>query len=95
MFDNNLPPSFAQAIKALSENKNNNHEIFPLKERFKPDTEDETWIRELSASGDACVITQDRLNKGMEAGLLSDSGLIVFFLDKRWVNQKFWDKAIN
>ncbi|MCZ4064097.1 hypothetical protein NB636_01030 [Oxalobacter aliiformigenes] len=98
VFDNNIAPSIAKAIKELSKTKyDNQHNIIHLRDEFAANTKDDEWIKSLSIQRDTCVITKDRLDKGMEADLLSQSGLIVFHLDSSWNNKGygFWDEAVN
>jgi hypothetical protein len=91
--DNNLPPSLAKALHALSESSD--HKVVHLREMFAPNETDSEWIKRLSEQGGWSVITHDKLNKGLEREALRRAGLIVFFLDKGWSNHQFWDKAHN
>lgn len=96
MFDNNLPPALAYAINQLSKREfDGQHEIFHLRDRFSQNTPDAQWIEALSSQKKTCaVITRDKLDKGMEAYLLRNSGLIVFHLDQGW-DKKFWNQSVN
>ncbi len=87
--DNNLPPSLARALHALTEPRG--HSVVPLRDKFEQNVKDEDWIKALSKEGGWSVITHDRLNKGLEREALSRAGLIVFFLDKGWSKRTFWD----
>jgi hypothetical protein len=89
--DNNLPPSLAKALHALSEPLT--HTVAHLKQRFPHNTIDSDWIDVLSNEGGWSVVTHDKLNKGLEREVLRRAGLVVFFLDKSWSNHSFWDKA--
>ena len=89
--DNNLPPPLAYALRELS--KPDNHTVVHLKEKYSADTPDVNWISGLSNEDRWVVITHDNLNKGLEREALRQAGLLVFFLDKSWMHQKFWDKA--
>lgn len=91
--DNNLSPALAEALHALS--ANGGHAVVHLKQRFCQSTPDEAWIRTLGAEGEWAVVTQDKLNKGDQRAELRRAGLIVFFLDKIWAHQGFWDTAHN
>jgi len=93
LLDNNLPPAFARALHALTEKELPGHDVQALRDRFKANTEDPEWIEMLSAEGDWVVVTQDKLNKGLEREALRRAGLIVFLLDKSWASQKYWEKA--
>ncbi|MDR5780093.1 hypothetical protein QCE63_11750 [Caballeronia sp. LZ065] len=63
-----------------------------LKQMFAPNVADADWINVLSDQGGWSVITHDRRNKGMEREILRRARLIVFFLDKAWVNHAYWTK---
>jgi hypothetical protein len=58
-------------------------------------TPDAEWINTLAADGMHVVVTQDRLNKGLEREVLRRAGLLVFMLDKGWATHSFWPKATN
>ena len=96
LFDNNLPPAFAKAIHELCQREENT-EVFALKQKFSPDTKDIDWINALAAEKNWVVISQDRFKKGnQEKEALRRSGLTVFFLDKQWAKgRQYWDKAQN
>ncbi len=92
-FDNNLPPPLAHALRELS--KPDDHTVFHLRDRYSANTPDTDWIEKLSREGGWVVITHDKLNKGLEREALRQAGLLVFFLDKSWVDHGFWEKASN
>ena len=96
MFDNNLSPHIASAVKALSEAPFPQIEIIHKRDRFPANTPDELWIKTLTQEKrGACVLTTDRLDKGMEAEMISRGGLIVLHFDKSWSNHNYWEKAHN
>lgn len=90
-FDNNLPPALACALNELS--KPEDHTVIHLKHRFPSSIIDAEWISALSKEGNWAVITHDKLNKGLEREALREAGLLVFFLDRSWGNQTFWNIA--
>jgi len=90
-FDNNLPPSLANAIKELCKGKKS-VSVFHLREIFSEDTSDVKWINNVARrKGRGVIITSDRLKKGRaEKNLVRTSGLIWFFLAPGWNNLGFW-----
>lgn len=62
---------------------------------MRRNTPDAEWITNLAADGRHVVVTQDRLNKGLEREALRRAGLLVFMLDKNWAQHQFWPKATN
>ncbi|WP_349255412.1 hypothetical protein [Spectribacter acetivorans] len=95
-FDNNLPPAIARALQALSRSQwGEEHEVQHLTNRFPPDTPDAEWITTLSDEGGWCVITKDRLTKGLERQVLARAGLVVFLLDRSWKNHQFWASSVQ
>lgn len=91
--DNNLPPPLAHALRELS--KPESHDVLHLKDKFATNTPDTEWIKCLSEERGWIVVTHDNLNKGLEREALRRAGLLVFFLDKSWVNHNYWEKAHN
>ncbi|MTI12156.1 hypothetical protein E1189_03720 [Sansalvadorimonas verongulae] len=93
--DNNLPPQLARAIEELCR-PYKNIEVWPLCDLFDANTPDIDWITDLSSEKAWVIISQDRFAKGSaEKQALRESGLTVFFLDKQWAKQKYWDKSHN
>ncbi len=90
-FDNNLPPSLPRALNELCERES--HQAVALKDKFDQNIKDVEWIECLSNEKDWIVLTHDNLNKGLEREALRRAGLVVFFLDKSWVNHNYWEKA--
>lgn len=62
---------------------------------MRRNTPDAEWIANLAVDGKHVVVTQDRLNKGLEREALRRAGLLVFMLDKNWAQHQFWPKATN
>jgi len=55
-FDNCISPKLARALSALVEPE---HQIIHLRERFRVDADDETWLPVIAQLG-AHVVTTDR-----------------------------------
>ena len=92
LFDNNLPPSLAQAMAALCEHED--VEVVHLRDRFAENTTDTEWIKALSKEGNWAVISIDRFKKSpLEKEALRRSGLTAFILVKGWSDHKYWEKA--
>lgn len=94
LVDNNLPPPFARALHALSENEG--HQVLSLKEKFAANTSDVDWIGALQAEGDWVVISQDHFRKGnLEKKAFRECGLPIFCLARQWSAEQYWSKAHN
>lgn len=94
LLDHNLPPALARALNELS--KADGHNVYPLRDRFAPETSDQCWIRVLKAEGDWIVISQDRFIKGdTERQAFRTSGIPVFCLARQWAAETYWSKAHN
>lgn len=93
LIDNNLPPPLARALHELSLERER-IEVFHLRERFDGATPDIDWITTLSSERDWVIVSKDRFRKGdAEKAALKRSGLVVFYLNKSWGNQKYWSIA--
>jgi hypothetical protein len=92
-FDNQLAPHLAAAIRALA--KPDGDEVIHLRERFKPDTPDVDWIKELAAEGGWILICGDMniTRTKAERVVWRSAGLVGFFLKKGWINQTPWEQA--
>ncbi len=93
LFDNNLPPSLARGIGALSAYESQDHLVMPLRDRFAPNTPDTVWLAELAREGSWCVVSIDRFRKtSAEREILRRQGLAVFVLDPQWT-KPYWVQA--
>lgn len=64
LLDNNLPPSLAKALDALSIHQFSDLEqVIALREKFPPDTADIAWIQALGQEGDWFVLSADQFRK--------------------------------
>lgn len=92
LIDNNLPPSFAKALTALSVKEE--IKVFSLREKFKENALDTEWIAELSKEKDWFIISSDRFNKSLlEKEALRQSGITAFILAKGWQHIGYWEQA--
>ncbi len=93
LFDNNLPPSLARGIGALSAYDSTDHFVIPLRDRFPMSTRDSDWLGELAREGGWCVVSIDRFRKtSAEREILRQQGLAVFVLDPQW-SKPYWVQA--
>jgi hypothetical protein len=74
--------------RALNEMVKPDHSFTHLQAKFRPDSKDEEWIRQLGREGDWIVISGDyRIGKSAhERKAWHQSGLTAFFLSKGWTN---------
>lgn len=94
LLDNNLPPSLAKALDALSIHQFSDLEqVIALREKFPSDTADIAWIQALGQEGDWFVLSADKFRKNgdLERKALRQSKLIVFCLSKQWSDQPYWE----
>lgn len=91
-FDNNLAPKIA---RGLNEFVSPDHQVVHLKERFKADTDDATWMKELAGEQGWIIVTADiRIGKNphkIEAW--RQAGHTILFLKPVWFEMSFWDQA--
>lgn len=97
LFDHNLPPSWARALDALSNNKFEPGavgDVVALKDKFLPNTTDAEWLKTLKDEGNWTVISGDsfRRNKA-EKELVRSRGLNIFVLPKSWQSQQHWERT--
>lgn len=94
LFDNNLPPSLARGVAALSEIEADISEVVALRTKFSANTPDEVWLTQLHYEGGWIVVSGDQFRKSLaERELLRQHGLTVFVLDRQWSDHVYWDKA--
>jgi hypothetical protein len=93
LFDNNLPPSLARGLAALSHGEPGVESVIALRDKFRPNTRDEEWLTELAAEGGWVVVSIDRFRKSAaERELIRRQGLTVFVLDPQWT-KPYWTQA--
>lgn len=95
VLDNNLPPALAHGLAEFTSVTHPQHSVVHLSDVLPRNTPDVDWIENLAKDKKHVVVTQDRLNKGLEREALRRAGLLVFLLDKGWASHKFWPKAAN
>lgn len=94
LFDNNLPPSLARGVAALSAGDPDIDQVVALRDKYPASSPDETWLSDLAREGGWIVISCDQFKKSKtERELLRQRGLTVFVLDPQWANHQYWDKA--
>lgn len=91
-FDNNLPAKLAKSLHVLVEPE---HQVVHLKDRFAPDTPDETWMAALGKERDWVIISGDlRIKKNPhEVRAWRAAGHTTLFLKAGWINLPFWVQA--
>lgn len=94
LFDNNLPPSLARGVAALSTVDPDIDQVIALRDKYPESTPDPTWLSDLAREGGWIVISGDQFKKSRaERELLRQRGLTVFVLDPQWADHLYWDKA--
>jgi len=91
LFDNMLSPRLSRALNALESEYG--MPVVHLKEKFKPNTPDVEWIKQLAEEGDWFVITKDtgiRKNPN-ERRVWKESGLSIVFLERSLAEMDFWE----
>ena len=92
LFDNNLSPKIANAVKALCCGEK--CEVVHLKEKFKADTKDEEWLSTLIEEGGWSILSIDRFKKNpVEKEALNSPRLTVFILARGWSDLGFWEQS--
>ena len=91
--DENLPPSFAVALDALSGPQG--HPVAHLRSIVRRGTHDTVWIKVLAAQGPHAIVSGDRrmLTRQHELKALRDAKLTSFVLAVGWSPLPFWEKA--
>ena len=91
--DNNLPPSWAEALNALSGTEK--HSVHHLRTKFPRNVTDVEWINTLASEGGWTIISGDlRISRNQhERQAWLKSGMVAFFLTKGWRSLKFWDQT--
>jgi hypothetical protein len=83
LVDHNLSPRLARCLGALF---NDDHQIFTLRDKFRPNTPDIEWIGTLNQEGGWAVLTKDlRIRtRPHERAALDRSRIVYFFLAGSW-----------
>jgi hypothetical protein len=95
LLDNNLPPSFATALNALSEREGYGS-VHHLRDFFDPRITDVDWITELGNDRGWTAVTGDTRirNRPHELAAFRAAGLVLVALSPSWSKLRFWDKAV-
>jgi hypothetical protein len=95
LFDNNLSPHIAAAIRELSKSEPDVEQVIHLRERFQQSAPDVHWIGSLTQDGPWNIISADRFakNRDAEREALRRAGHTVFVLDPQWINHTYWVQA--
>ena len=97
LFDHNLPPSWARALDALSNNKFEPGavgDVVALRDKFPTNTTDAEWLKTLKDEGNWTVISGDTFRKNnAEKELVRSRGLNIFVLPKVWQSQQHWERT--
>ena len=93
LFDANLPPDLAHAIRELCRGESPAQEIFHLTDKFKGNTPDLTWIAGLGMNWYIVSIDKFTKSRGQEREALRRAGHTVYVLDSQWSSHSFWLKS--
>ena len=93
LFDANLPPDLAHAIRELCTSEPGVEEVCHLSDRFPRNTPDLEWIPGLGRGW--YVISSDKFDKsrGQEREALRRAGHTVYVLEPQWSRHPFWLKS--
>jgi hypothetical protein len=93
LFDNNLPPALAHAIRELCTGETDVRHVDHLTDHHPGKTPDLTWIPGLEGSW--YIVSVDKFNKsrGQEREALRRAGHTVYVLDPQWSPHPFWKKS--
>jgi hypothetical protein len=92
-FDNCVAPAHAEGLHALA--SRDGHVFEHLSKRFKRDTPDPDWIRQLGEERDWIIISGDtRISSNPPIRRVwIESELTAFFFGEPWNNDAYWKKA--
>lgn len=93
LFDANLPPDLAHAIRELCQAESGVDEVIHLTDKFPRRAPDLEWIPGLGQGW--YIISIDKFNKsrGQEREALRRAGHTVYVLDRQWSDHPFWLKS--
>lgn len=93
LFDANLLPDLAHAIRELCRSEPSVDEVIHLCDKFPRSAPDLEWIPTLGQGW--YIISQDKFAKsrGQEREALRRAGHTVYVLDPQWSKQPFWLKS--
>lgn len=90
LFDANLPPDLAHAIRELCQAESGVDEVIHLTDKFPRSTPDLEWIPGLGQGW--YIVSIDKCNKsrGQEREALRRAGHTVYMMDRQWSDHPFW-----
>jgi hypothetical protein len=94
LIDNNLPPSWAPALTALSQ-RDANHTVHHIRDKFSADIADTDWLAHLAAEGGWAILSGDlRITRNQhERDAWLSSGMVAFFTSRSWSKLPYWEKT--
>lgn len=93
LFDANLPPSLAHAIRELCAPEPGVEAVIHLSDRFERRTPDLEWIPALEPGWYIISIDKFAKSRGQEREALRRAGHTVYVLDPQWSKHTFWLKS--
>lgn len=93
LFDANLPPDLAHAVRELCLGETGVQEVAHLTDKFKGNTQDLTWIPGLGSNWYIVSIDKFTKSRGQEREALRRAGHTVYVLDAQWSTHSFWLKS--
>ena len=84
MLDENLSYRLARALKVVAHTSK--YEIFHVRQKNPASTTDPDWLRKFAADGGTAIVSGDPkiLHKPHELLAIMETGLISFFVPKKW-----------
>ncbi len=89
LFDANLPPDLAHAIRELCAGELSVEGVFHLTDRFKGNTPDLEWIPALGQGWYIVSIDKFAKSRGQEREALRRAGHTVYVMDPQWSKHAF------
>ena len=96
--DNNISHRLAAALLVLDDRiERGDWTVQHLKDRFKTETEDVTWLEALGHEGEWIVISGDiRISRNRaERAAWRESGLTAFFFASQYPEKKIWTQVMH
>jgi PIN like domain len=93
LFDANLPPDLAHAIRELCTSEPGVDEVIHLSDKFPRSTPDLAWIPALGQGWYIISIDKFAKSRGQEREALRRAGHTVYVLDPQWSKHAFWLKS--
>ncbi|MGQ3053497.1 MAG: hypothetical protein ACT6S0_17100 [Roseateles sp.] len=93
LFDANLPPDLAHAIRELCLGEPAVEEVLHLTDKFRGNTPDLEWIPALGQGWYIVSIDKFAKSRGQEREALRRAGHAVYVMDPQWSKHPFWLKS--